>query len=499
MSKLVITFVAALGLISCQQSSQEGEHGHPHEPESATLAYTLYSDKTELFVEFDPLVVGKSTRFAAHFTRLGENFTSLNEGKITLSLIVNEKGIRTVADKPSSPGIFRLALSPTTAGKGKLVFDIQAKDYTDRIEIDSVVVHIDDAAAQGIVVDEGKGDELSFLKEQAWKIDFANQEIRGETFYQVIKVAGQISPRPTDEQVIAARSNGIVKWEESIVAGTPVREGQTLLVLSSGNLAQGNTESAYREAKANLEKAKADLQRVQPLRTDKIISEKDFLQIKNTYDQAKITFETLAKNYSLGGQTTRSPLTGFVKQVIARSGQFVEAGQALAIVTKDQTLQLQADVPLRYVNQLPLISEAQFKTMHQDSVFNTRELDGKVISFGKAVGDGVSLLPIYFSLKNNGLLTPGESVEVYLKSQPIQNAFVVPVSALIEEQGNFYVYVQTGGESFQKRNVRLGAQDGRRAQLQSGVSPGERVVTKGAYMIKLATQSGSVPAHGHEH
>jgi membrane fusion protein, heavy metal efflux system len=70
---------------------------------------------------------------------------------------------------------------------------------------------------------------------------------------------------------------------------------------------------------------------------------------------------------------------------------------------------------------------------------------------------------------------------------------------LVEEQGNFYVYVQTEGESFQKRNVTLGAQDGRRVQLLSGVAAGERIVTKGAYMIKLATQSGAVPAHGHEH
>jgi RND family efflux transporter MFP subunit len=360
-------------------------------------------------------------------------------------------------------------------------------------------VYADDKAAQAIPAEEGASSDISFLKEQAWKIDFANHELKQEIFYDVIKVSGQINAKPTDEQVIAARSNGIVKWEESIVAGASVKEGQNILVLSSGNLAQGNTESAYREAKVNYEKAEADFKRVEPLRADKIISEKDYLQIKNTFDQAKIAFETLSKNYSQGGQSMRSPMNGFVKQVIARSGEFVQAGQPLAVVTKDQMLQLQADVPLRYSNQLPLVSEAQFKTMHDDSVYNTRELNGKVVSYGKSVSDGSSLLPIYFSLKNNGQLTPGEAIEVYLKSKAIQNALAVPVSALVEEQGKFYVYVQTEGESFQKRNVTLGAQDGRRVQLLSGVAEGERIVTKGAYMIKLATQSGAVPAHGHEH
>ena len=69
----------------------------------------------------------------------------------------------------------------------------------------------------------------------------------------------------------------------------------------------------------------------------------------------------------------------------------------------------------------------------------------------------------------------------------------------MEDQGNHYVYVQTAGERFEKRNVELGASDGLHMQLLSGVKPGERVVTKGAYQIKLSSASGEVPSHGHEH
>ena len=89
--------------------------------------------------------------------------------------------------------------------------------------------------------------------------------------------------------------------------------------------------------------------------------------------------------------------------------------------------------------------------------------------------------------------------EVYLKSFPRPDALVIPVSSLIEEQGNFFVYVQAEGESFQKREVQLGANDGINVQVLSGVSEGERVVTKGAYQIKLSSMSGTMPAHGHEH
>lgn len=498
MNRCIIVFVAAL-VFSCQRPTPENEHGHAHGPEPVTLAYTVYSDKTELFVEFKPLIVGQSSRFAAHFTKLGDTFKSLDEGQITLSLIIGEKGIRSTANEASSPGTFRLALSPTVAGTGKLVFDIKAKEYTDRIVIDSITVFPDDKATHAVTVGETNNSDISFLKEQAWKIEFANQAITPRPFNDVIKVAGQLYAKPSDEQVVAARSSGIVKWNESVVTGASVRQGQQLFILTSGNLAQGNIESQYRESKANFEKAEADYKRVEPLRADKIISEKDYLEVKNTYDQAKITFETLSRNYTQGGQSVQSPINGFIRQITAQSGEFVEAGQPLAVITKDQTLQLLAEVPLRYATQLPLISEANFKTLHNEAIYSTRSLDGRVISYGRAVGSGSPLLPIYFSLKNNGTLLPGDPVEVYLKSSPIRNAFVVPITAIIEEQGLYYVYVQTEGETFQKRNVKLGAKDGTDVQLLSGVKEGERVVTKGAYMIKLATQSGSVPAHGHEH
>ncbi len=498
MNKLILTILIAL-LASCQQSSTSEEHGHPHEAESPTLAYTLYSDKTELFVEFKPLVVGQTSRFAAHFTKLGETFTALEAGTITLTLIVHDKGIRQSSESPTSPGIFRLALKPTTAGTGRLIFDIRTEEYTDKIVIDTVTVFPNKNAALEAPLEASPEGGLTFLKEQAWKIEFANEEVQPQPFREVIKVSGQLNARPSDEQVVTAKSNGVVKWNDVVIPGASVKQGQRLFVLASGNVAQGNIESQYREAKVNFEKAEADYKRVQPLLADKIISQKDYLEIKNRYDQARIQFETLNRNYTEGGQAVQSPMNGFVKQLSVRPGEYVEAGQALAVITKDLSLQLQADVPVRYAIQLPFISEANFRTLHDNTLYNTKELNGKMLSYGKALGENASLLPVYFSLTNDGSLIPGQAVEVYLKSRPIANAHVLPMSALIEEQGNFFVYVQVAGESFDKREVKFGAQDGTSVQIVSGLNSGERVVTKGAYLVKLATQSGSVPAHGHEH
>lgn len=61
------------------------------------------------------------------------------------------------------------------------------------------------------------------------------------------------------------------------------------------------------------------------------------------------------------------------------------------------------------------------------------------------------------------------------------------------------MFVQTGGESFEKRQVELANNDGVLTEIISGLSIGERIVTKGAFQIKLAAMSGDLPIHGHTH
>jgi membrane fusion protein, heavy metal efflux system len=496
-NRVLSVFLIALLLFGCERSNPTAEHDNSRV--GPPLSYTLYTDKTELFVEFKKLVVGESSQFAAHFTKLGNVFTALDEGKITLSLAVNEKVVSQTTDKPSSPGIFRLALKPTTAGIGTLVFDIKTKDYTDRITIDSVQVFANAAVGSDSISEGNTGSTISFLKEQAWKIEFANQEMIPQTFNEIIKATGEIISAPSDEQVVTAKATGVVKWGEDVVTGSKVEKGKKLFVLTSGNVAEGNIESQYREARSNYEKAKADYERVQPLLKDKIISQRDYLEIKNAYEHAQIAYETVSRSYSNGGQSVIAPISGYVKELRVRPGEFVQAGQPLAVISKDQTLRLRAEVPLRYSAQLPLVTDASFKTVHNEKVYTTKDLSGKVLSYGKAISNSTSLLPVFFSLTNDGSLIPGDVVEVYLKTKAIPDALVVPIKSLLEEQGNFYVYVQLGGETFEKRPVRLGANDGKYVQVLSGITPGERVVTKGAQMIKLETQSGSAPAHGHEH
>jgi multidrug efflux pump subunit AcrA (membrane-fusion protein) len=96
-------------------------------------------------------------------------------------------------------------------------------------------------------------------------------------------------------------------------------------------------------------------------------------------------------------------------------------------------------------------------------------------------------------------LRAGAFVEAHIWNGPEREALVVPASAILEEKGVDVVYVMVGGERFERRMVRLGARDRDKVEILSGLEPGARVVTDGAYYVKLAgTSTGSV-GHGHAH
>ena len=78
-------------------------------------------------------------------------------------------------------------------------------------------------------------------------------------------------------------------------------------------------------------------------------------------------------------------------------------------------------------------------------------------------------------------------------------ALTVPAAAIIDDSGMSVVFVQIDGEAFERRVVRTGLREQGQVEIMSGLKAGEHVVTRGAWSVKLAASSGSIPAHGHAH
>ena len=108
-------------------------------------------------------------------------------------------------------------------------------------------------------------------------------------------------------------------------------------------------------------------------------------------------------------------------------------------------------------------------------------------------------IPVYFEISNQGQFIDGSFLEIYIKTNKIPHQIVIPKSAIIEEQGKHFVYVQTHGESFEKRKIEINGFDGENYSIQEGINPNERIVTKGVYYITVSSKSSTLPLHGHTH
>jgi hypothetical protein len=122
------------------------------------------------------------------------------------------------------------------------------------------------------------------------------------------------------------------------------------------------------------------------------------------------------------------------------------------------------------------------------------------LSYGKAANSDNYLIPLNIQIDNKGSFIAGSFVEVYLKTLTNTQAIVVPNTALLEEQGNYFVWVQVNPELFEKREVMIGKTDGIDTEIVSGITANERIVSVGAMLIKLAQATGTLDAHsGHVH
>jgi len=499
--KIKIYFVVLLAVVlaSCFNKPVAEQHEVHEEPK---LQYTVYSRDFELFAEADPFVVGETANVVSHFSRI-PGFKALESGSMTIRLMVNGKEISQTLEKPTRKGIYSFDLKAATAGKGSLKFQITNENGAFEVIVPEITVFAShdeahDAAEKAVL---SRTNTTVFTKEQSWKIDFATDFPKNEPFGQIIKTTAQVQSAQGDETIVSAKTNGIVMIPgNGLLEGKDVSKGQTLFSISGSELADNNISVRYTEAKNNLEKAKADFERATELAKDKIVSAKELLITKNQYDNAKAIFDNLNNNFSASGQSVKSPMSGFVKQVLVKNGTYVEVGQPIVTVAQNKTLMLHAEVQQKYASMLGSIVSANIRNLQDNQSYTLEQLNGKVLSVGKATNSDNFLLPVALQIDNTGSFTTGGFVEVYLKTVTNTLALTVPTTSLLEEQGTFFVYVQVNPELFEKREVKIGVTDGFKTEIQDGLHSSERIVTTGAILIKLAQATGTLDAHsGHVH
>lgn len=340
--------------------------------------------------------------------------------------------------------------------------------------------------------DHGDGEEIILEPGQARQMGVEVETVSPGVFNNSLKVSGKITENAEGAAVASAPKGGTVTFAPGIAVGKTVAKGALIATVRSTSISGGDPNAA---ALAAMNAAKREVERLRPLHEHGIVSTADF-------NAAVAAYEAARAQYSPGASSGRvtAPVSGTVTGLLVQQGAYAEAGAPVASISSSKELTLRADVPQRYYARLAEITGATVRTPYADEAIDLSTLGARrVTGASTATGQG-GYVPVYFTFHNDGTFMPGTPVEVFLRSAPRDNVISVPLTAISEQQGNYFVYIRLDEEGYLKSPVRLGESDGSRVEILSGLHKGDVVVTKGTTSVRLAETSNVVPeGHSHNH
>lgn len=529
--------LAVLALLAGCGSPESGDHAHEadeaehaNDDEAATEVVTHFTAESELFVEFPPLVAGRGSRFAAHVTHL-DDFKPVRSGRMD---VVLASGGRTVArfrvEQPARDGLFTPTVTPREAGEFELSIEVEAPGLSTVHQLGRYRVFPDPDAAR--VVGDAPAGEIGYLKEQQWQVPFATEAVQPVSMRESVPgVAHVRAPADGSAQVIAP-ADGYFTSVEVPRAGRRVESGEILgyLVPRLGEGTDfGQLRAELERARSRLDLARSDVERLSALVDKGAVPERRLVEARAELDVAESEFRSARGRVqqregdaAAAGIALRAPVSGEIVDVAIAPGAFVRAGEPMVWLADADRRWLDVRVPEAHANRLNDTSGAWFmtddRTVVLDGVSGARVVQAarRVDPASRTVAVTIEY-PVSTDLHANadasardvdesgdkpipgapGLIGLGLAAHVYVGAP--SERIAVPKTAIIDNGGRPVIYVQTGGETFQRRPVETGIRDGDRIEIVSGLEVGERVVTVGAYDVKLAAAGGEEIGHGHAH
>lgn len=345
-------------------------------------------------------------------------------------------------------------------------------------------------ASEGLVLEPEKAKEFG--------IEF--ETVAPAPFSHVIKTSGSIEAPNSDYLTATAKKSGIITLAPGLTVGAVIKNGAHIGSISSAGVQGSDIPQA---TNINLSALKAEYERLKPLYEDGLVTASVFNEAERAYKEAQAFKEAQAiagTNVKAGSSTVVSPAEGSIQNLFVNSGDYVEVGAPVATIAKNTNQILKADLPSREASHLAELRTANFIPEGADYVLKLTDLNGRKISgaSGAAISNGY--MPVYFSFSGNALSSPGGYAEVFLICGDRENVISVPREALIEIQGNKYIYVAKNEHAYEKKLVKTGSSDGSRVEIIEGLNSGDKIVAKGASIMRMAEVSAvAPPSHSHNH
>lgn len=484
--------------------------------EESTVVVTRWSEKTELFLEYPPLQAGRTSRFVIHLTDLA-SFEPVREGRVSVELRSSgvDAEVYSVAG-PSRPGHFLVDVASSRAGSAEVTVRLESASVRDSHLLGSAPVwpagqlpaHHEDGNSS-----EAGEEEVTFLKEQQWTLNFATERVTAEAWQDSVTVPATVQLASGSRDVVTAPVSGrLVRQARLPEVGQVLAAGEKVCEVArtwSGAEGRAALQLAVEEAGLRVAAAQRERLRLERLlaagavpsrRLEEAITQADLESARLATARKKITlYDATRKGEADGGgirHEVRSNISGVVVSRPVANGSLVEEGDALVEVVGIDEVHVTGAVPEAHALLLSEVSGAEIEMPDSNRTIPA----GRLAAKGVLVDPETRTLGITY-LANNAArrFAIGQALRLRLLFSSSSRSVTIPAAALVDDGGQTVVFVQTGGESFERRAVTPARRSGARVPIAEGLAEGERVVSEGAYLLYLASTSTGAPAHGHVH
>ncbi|MEO5924801.1 MAG: efflux RND transporter periplasmic adaptor subunit [Bryobacteraceae bacterium] len=510
MKRTLFTLQLVLLAACSSQPETKVTTGNEH-PERRTENTTLWSDKTELYLEYPVLVQGEESRFAIHLTRLGD-FKPVPAGRSEVRLTYADGTSESFTTRaPSKAGIFGVTVKPSRASEATVEVILDSPNLGDKHRIKNIPIFksLAEAPTGELPATE---ETLSFLKEQQWAMDFATSPAESGVMRESMVVPAEVSPRSGGQVDVTAPMAGRLIGEAFPVLGSRVTQGQVLASLipptsvpndrASLDLAKAEADAALAYARKDHDRASrlvdagaAPRKRLEETITAESIAEARLRAAEERIRQfdASRSAEGAASSSAIA---IRAPIAGTIIQASASPGANLKGGEILFRILDTERVYVSAIVPEAEYPKARSLSGAEIEIPGDARPRPA----GRLVSVGKVVDAASRTFPIVYEFPNgDGRIAINQTVTIRLFLGGSRRGVMIPETALVDDGGRFVVFLQRSGEKFVRKPVDVGYRQSGMAEITSGVEAGDRIVIQGAYLIRLSALSTQIPAHGHVH
>jgi RND family efflux transporter MFP subunit len=493
---IILRIVLSFFIIGCSSQASNNSNQHTNEEETQTVSVTQWTDEMELFMEYPVLLKSTPGKFIIHLTIL-KDFQPIREGMV--ALIFRHQSGQTFQFKQDHllrDGIFNPILQLDLAGEYDFTLEYKGTQVSESFQIDNFVVY--NSAGDIPRISENGDGGITFLKEQQWKVDFQTETTQIKPIRTSIHAVGEVLPRQSSYTEITSPVEGFLHIEdnkEMVIPGSSVKKGQFLASLSPP-LGSANS---WTDRKMSYEQAKTEYERAQRLIKKNAISNREFEKIKNNYFIQKAGYKTCSQSGDSELFQFCALIDGIVTEIAVLPGQKVAAGQKLMTIVDPTLVWLLVNV---FETDYYRMNMPKGLTIHIPGLESSFTLEGdqfRLLSMGTMLNSDSRTIPILLEIDNSDhLLKIGQTLQVDLYTAGETASLCIPKSAIFDDDTQQVVFLHKEGESFEKRVVETGSTYRGLVAILSGLEEGERVVTEGGYLVKLASTSAAI-GHSHTH